>query len=133
MKNPVCIHFHIFKNAGTTLEWIFKKNFSDDAVSVDSDNHLGMLHFEKILEILEKKPETKSISSHQFRFPIYHNEKFEFIPIIFFRQPISRAISIFHFQGKRTDTNRPEIVKAKELDLNVVAYMASFPHVSGRY
>lgn len=118
MKNPICIHFHIFKNAGTTIEWILKKNFSKNAISVDSDNPGSMLHFEKILEILEKKPKTKSISSHQFRFPIYNDSRFEFIPIIFLRHPIDRAISIYYFQKKRTDADRPGIVKAKELDLD---------------
>jgi len=117
MKNPVCVHFHIFKNAGSTMEWIFKKNFSENAISIDSNDPLGMLHFENILEILEKKPETKSISSHQFRFPIYNNIRFEFIPIVFLRQPIDRAISIYYFQRRRTKVVEGS-VKAKELDLN---------------
>jgi len=118
VKNPVCVHFHIFKNAGTTLEWILKNNFSKNAISIDSDNPKDMLHFDKIAEILEKKPKTRSLSSHQFRFPVFNNERFEFISIVFLRHPIDRAISIYHFQKKRTDADRPGIVKAKELDLN---------------
>jgi len=118
MKNPVLIHFHIFKNAGTTLEWVFRNNFSKNVVSIDSDDPKGILHFDKILEILENNQNTKAISSHQLRFPIPNNNKFEFIPIIFVRHPIDRAISIYHFQRKRIDGNRPGIIKAKELDLN---------------
>jgi len=118
MKEPVCIHFHIFKNGGTTIEWILKKNFSNNAISIDSENHRDYLYIKKIFDVLRKKTKTKSISSHQFRFPIYDNEKFELIPIIFFRHPIDRAISIYHFQRKRTDADRPGIIKAKELDLN---------------
>jgi hypothetical protein len=118
MKDCVCLHFHIFKNAGTTIEWILKKNFSKNAISVDKNDPQGLLHFDDVIEIMEKKQQIKSISSHQFRFPIYENKNYEFIPIVFFRHPIDRVISIYHFQRKRTDAIRPGITKAKELDLS---------------
>ena len=114
---PVCLHFHIFKNAGTTIEWTLQKNFSKNFISIDTDNPQGIINIEKILDILRKNPRLKAISSHQIRFPI-HNNEFEFIPILMIRHPIDRAISIYQFQRKRTDANRPGIVKAKELDLN---------------
>ena len=62
MKNPVCVHFHIFKNAGTTLEWILKNNFSKNAISIDSDNPKDMLHFDMIAEILSTQAKYSAMS-----------------------------------------------------------------------
>jgi len=115
---PICYHFHIFKNAGTTIEWILKKNFGENALSIDTDDPKGIVSNETILDHLKKQPETNSISSHQIRFPVPKNSNFRFLPILFLRHPIDRIFSIYYFQRRRTDADRPGIQKAKELNLN---------------
>jgi len=117
-KKIVCLHFHIFKNGGTTLEWILNQNFGSNAISKDTDDPKGILENKIILDILKKNEKIKAISSHQLRFPLPEKEGVLFIPIVFFRHPIDRAFSIYSFQRNRTDADRPGIRKAKELDLN---------------
>ena len=34
-KKPIIVHFHIFKNAGTTIDTLLERNFSKDAVKMD--------------------------------------------------------------------------------------------------
>ena len=54
-KKPVILHYHIFKNAGTTIEWIFKKNFGENAVSIDDVRNSGTLISNKVLlDLLNK-------------------------------------------------------------------------------
>ena len=73
-KKPVCLHFHIFKNAGTTLDWILDKNFSENHLTLDDLEDRGArLQWDDVLKFLEKNPDVKAFSSHQLRFPIPEN------------------------------------------------------------
>jgi len=104
-KNPICLHFHIFKNAGTTIDWILQKNFKKHHFSLDDTskpNHI--LKWTNVLDFLKKqKSYPKAFSSHQIRLPLPESSEFEFLPIIFIRNPIDRAFSIYHFKTKQTD------------------------------
>ena len=100
----IFLHFHIFKNAGSTVDYILKKNFSTDAIFLDTGKPRGILSFETILHCFKKHyPNVKSLSSHQLRFPIRKNSGFNFLPMVFIRHPIDRAFSIFSFDKRRKD------------------------------
>jgi len=104
LKRIVLFHFHIFKNAGTTIDWILKKNFSKSHVTLDDETNPGaILSWEKIFDYIKKKKNVQSFSSHQARFPIPENTDFEFIPMVFIRHPIDRAFSIYSFKRKSLD------------------------------
>ena len=117
-KKAVCLHFHIFKNGGTTIEWILKNNFSQNAISIDTDQLKGILSKEIILKYLDDEPSVKSFSSHQIRYPLPEAKNFLFIPLVFFRHPIDRIYSIYNFNRKRSDVNALGVTKAKSLNLN---------------
>lgn len=115
-KKIVLLHFHIYKNAGSTIEWILKKTFGKNASSVEPENNLEYLTKENIFNYLEKNPDTKSISSHQMEmmFPIH--EKYRFFTIFLARHPIDRAFSIYFFKKKENDDSIGTI-KANQMDL----------------
>jgi len=116
-KKPVLIHFHIFKNAGSTLEVILKKNFSNDAISMDTESPRGILSWDTIFSYFSNNsPTVKSFSSHQIRFPIPENSDFNFLPVLLVRHPIDRAFSIYSFDIKRKNLkNQISIEKAHNL------------------
>jgi len=116
-NNPVCLHFHIYKNAGTTVDYMLKKNFSTDAIILDTGKPRGILSFKTVLHCFKKHyPNVKSLSSHQLRFPIPRNSGFNFLPMVFIRHPIDRAFSIYSFLKKQKDNkNNIGIEKAKNL------------------
>jgi len=116
MTKPVCLHFHIFKNAGSTINWILKKNFSNNWLSLDTSAHKGILHFDKVLNYLKKHSDVKAFSSHQIRFPLPQNSGFHFIPIVFIRHPIIRAFSIYRFD-KNSTGNFAHQIKARNSSL----------------
>jgi len=117
-NTPVFLHYHIFKNGGQTLEWILEKNFSKDAIRIDTEDPGGILSNDVLLDCLNKNQKIKSISSHQIRFPVPESTSFHFIPIVFIRHPIDRAVSVYYFNRKRTDLDNKAIRKIKSLDLN---------------
>ena len=116
--NLVCLHFHIFKNAGTTIDWIFEKNFSDKAARIDVDSQREILSMDVVLNFLKKNTDTKSLTSHQIRFPIPENNEFTFLPIVFIREPLDRAFSIYRYNKKRADVRTQGIANAKKMTLS---------------
>ena len=114
-KKPMCVHFHIFKNAGSTLDFILEKNFSKDAIRMESGTTGGRLDFKQAMRFLKTNhPHVKSLSSHQIRFPLPETNYYHFLPIIFIRHPIDRAISVYFFNKKRRDgRNDLNVQKAK--------------------
>jgi len=135
-KKPVCVHFHIFKNAGTTIDWILQKNFSKNHISLDDDTDPGaILSWDKILDFLWQHQNIQAFSSHQIRLPIPENKIFKFLSMIFFRHPIDRAFSIYSFKKRSTDdsigTVKAKSMNVKEfiqwnLDLNGYMPMKNF-------
>jgi len=119
IKKPICIHFHIFKNAGTTIDTVLKRNFSKDAVTMDTGIPDDILSWTKVLDhIKEKNPTTKSFSSHQLKFPLPKSAEYQFLPMIFIRHPIDRAFSMYSFDKRRTSfRDITTVVKAKSTDL----------------
>jgi len=116
-KRNICLHFHIFKNAGTTIDWILKKNFSKNAVTVDDIENPGtIIPFSIVLKYLEKYPNTKSVSSHQIRFPLPDFSEIQFVPILFVRDPIDRVFSVYNFKKTMND-NTEGTLKAKNSTL----------------
>lgn len=98
VPRPIVVHFHIFKNAGTTIDWILQKNFAIDAVKFDDLQRAANIYPpEKIVEMATKYNYAKSLSSHQIRFPLPKADDFTFLPIVFVRHPIDRAVSIYNF------------------------------------
>lgn len=116
-QGPVIIHFHLFKNAGSTVDWILRKNFKADAVKIDDKQRPWNVYpAKKILEILEEYPNAKSLSSHQIRFPLPHSVAHLLIPIVFVRQPIDRIVSVYTFIRKE-ERNDEYYSQAKKLGL----------------
>jgi len=108
----IILHYHIFKNAGTTIEWILKKNYSNNAISIeDKKNIETIISNNFLLDLLKKNQNYKAISSHQIRFPLPQSPEFIFLPIIFIRHPIDRILSVFEFKKRTNDPFLPTNLK----------------------
>jgi len=116
-KKPLCLHFHIFKNAGTTIDWILKKNFGKQFATLDHKKPGEILSWEEVLSHIDGQKDVKAFSSHQIRFPLPQSDSYDFLPMIFIRHPIDRAFSIYSFNKRRRDANAMGVIKAKELSL----------------
>jgi hypothetical protein len=107
---------HIFKNAGTTIDWVLDRNFGEYALKWDDNSNPGNIFTqEQFLGFIESHPEAKSISSHQMRFPIPKHDDYAFVPMVFLRHPIDRAFSIYSF-SKREGRQTPYNDMAKKMD-----------------
>jgi GT2 family glycosyltransferase len=110
---PVIVHCHIFKNAGTTLDWSLQRQFG--AGFLDHRDDDSMRQGAAFLgPFIENHPKLDAISSHHVQFPLPTAAGLELLPIIALRHPIDRARSVYEFE-KRQDADTPGAKAAKAM------------------
>ena len=98
----VLLHYHLFKNAGTSLDTILKRNFG--AAWVDAEFSGGPENIgipKQVQDWIENNPTKQVFSTHTARGPLPVLPKTLIIPLIFIRHPIDRLISAYHFERKQ--------------------------------
>jgi hypothetical protein len=95
------IHYHLFKNAGTSIDNILKDSFRDKWQNWDrpSDKDGPLLPAE-MTAFIEENPQLIAISSHDVVPPVPVGE-FQVFPIVFMRHPIDRARSAYLFEWQK--------------------------------
>lgn len=92
------LHYHIFKNAGSTIMSILKKNFPDSFQAIDEPDDHGYISAEAITTYLLQHPDTQALSSHHFRYPRPKEDAhLRFIDICFIRHPLDRLQSMYSY------------------------------------
>lgn len=111
----VIINRHIFKNAGTTFDWILKNNFGEAFCDHRDDVSMRKEGEKYLINYLYQHPEIKALSSHHIWFNVQSKSEMNLIPVLFLRHPIERIRSVYNFERQqRSDT--PGATMAKKLD-----------------
>jgi hypothetical protein len=113
---PLLIHYHIFKNAGTSFQSALEQVFGVHVHSYDSANSGGLLSADDLVRYATMAPEAKAIFSHQAVLPPPRVRGRSIISSILIRDPMARIRSIYAFE-RRQNRVTPGALKAKELDL----------------
>ena len=113
-KRKIIVHYHLFKNAGTSVDEILKDNFGEFWAEIEGPNN-RKLDPEPLLDYIRENPELKAVSSHTAVVSIPETEDIEIIPIFFMRHPLARIRSAYDFE-KKQDVQTPGAIKAKEGD-----------------
>ena len=108
----IILHGHIFKNAGTTIDWIlernFGKNFLDDREDVQMRNNSDYL-----ASLLEQQ--LIAIASHSLPLPPKPIKGVIFHTIVLLRNPILRVRSVYDFERKQKGKT-PGAIHAKKFN-----------------
>ncbi len=96
----VILHYHILKNAGTTVRAVLEANFRGKCGDAEGPNPWDTIGEDVILEYAAAHPELKVISTHQGRLPAPVDSLAEFHPVVFLRHPIDRAASVYEFEHR---------------------------------
>lgn len=102
---PKILHFHQFKNGGSTLDWILERNFGESLISHHADHSNGRLVEADILAMIQAHPETQAFTSHHFRLPLQATAGL--LPLWLVRHPLDRIPSIYE-QERRTLAQGPD-------------------------
>lgn len=109
---PIILHYHLFKNAGTSVDKALQDVFGCSWCPLEGDK--GALDHGEMEEFISGHPECIAISSHTLRLPLPQVEGRQVFPIIFIRHPIDRAASVYRFERKQ-DASTPGAMAAKEM------------------
>ena len=116
MSSPVLVHCHMFKNAGSTLDWSLERLFGHAFVDHRDDepmrNEAGYLK-----TWLETHPKVNAVSSHHVPLPLPTLAGREVFGMYLLRQPIDRVDSVYQFERKQ-DAETPGAIHAKQLSFN---------------
>jgi hypothetical protein len=115
----VIVHFHIFKNAGATIDAILKKNFGSRWAAVEGKPLTYRLSDAELLEHIQGNPNLVAVSSHEARPPavVPGGMNLKVHPILFLRHPIDRIGSIYSYRRSQTDDSTRSVKVALESDL----------------
>lgn len=98
----IIVHNHVFKNAGSTIDWALKKNFGEKFLDHRDDAH--MIKGEKYLgPFLLENTHIKALSTHHLRPPLPRLASTSFLTIMMFRHPIERVLSVYNFEKVQYD------------------------------
>jgi hypothetical protein len=111
----VVVHYHFFKNAGTSVDESLKAAFGGNrCIGVEDDAGLSPA---ALADFIMGHPDHRVFSSHTAQFPVPQIDGVAILPIVFVRHPIDRIRSVYEFE-RRDPRNSPAPFKmAKELGL----------------
>ncbi|MDO3381866.1 sulfotransferase family 2 domain-containing protein [Gilvimarinus algae] len=101
----IIFHYHLFKNAGTSLDSQLKKNVSENQWVTREFPGPPEANRKKVSEWLKEEPSAQVFSSHTACFPPPKMSGVRVLPIIFIRHPIDRLASIYAFERKQGTDN----------------------------
>ena len=112
----VILHNHLFKNAGTTIDWSLGRELG--SAFVDHRDDAGMQQGARYLEgYLRDNPAMAALSTHHLTFPLPEIVGVRLAVLTMFRHPIERVTSVYAFERKQVTSRNPGPVKAREATL----------------
>lgn len=99
---PVLIHYHIFKNAGSSVDAGLKASFGDAWVEFKGVHAHDIQSSGELARFLRANPAISAVSSHLARPPLPWSGS---LPMVFLRHPLLRARSVYEFT--RLDATQP--------------------------
>jgi len=113
----VLLHFHIFKNAGSTIDWSLRRTFDNRFVDHRDDRAMVLGGMDYVRNILAREINVEAMSSHYMAFdPQYALQGIQHWYICLLRKPLLRALSVYEFE-KIQSADTPGAVIAKQLDM----------------
>ena len=111
-KRCVIIHYHLFKNAGTSVDAILKQNFGPRWASQEYAPQRRGDMAASVRAFLLEQPDLVALSSHTLLLPPPDVPGVEIFPIIFVRHPLDRIKSAYAFEREqRADTEGARLAK----------------------
>jgi hypothetical protein len=93
----VVVHYHVFKNAGTTVENILEREFPEKFAKLHGPGPEATLDGEDLAAFLKDHPNVKAVSSHHLRYPTPLLRNIVIFDCCFLRHPLERLASLYSY------------------------------------
>ncbi len=101
----VVLHYHLFKNAGTSVDAMLRQNFGEAWAQQEFPATGGQgtrrSNAPEVAGFIEANPDLRAISSHTALLPVPAIDGIGIFPIIFIRHPIDRLASAYRFERRQ--------------------------------
>jgi len=112
MRN-VILHYHIFKNAGSSIDRLLQDHFGTAWQTLEGETPTDVLSSSRVGKYLEAHPEIEALSSHLARPPV--PDGVCTFPIVFLRNPIDRAASVYSHEHRiKPNVKSAEIANVRD-------------------
>ncbi len=112
-RRPIIIHYHFFKNAGTSVDAILQRNFG---AGWTSREYPARSTPNAAREFLVANPQIAALSSHTLPLPPPNIPDAEILPVLFIRHPLDRLKSAYLFERhQRADTEGSRLARQHDL------------------
>ena len=127
----IALHYHIFKNAGSTVESLLERSFGDGLGRFESADRDGQFCADALLSYLEQHPDLQAVSSHQLRYPKPAAPGYVFFDVCFLRDPIDRIRSIYSYFRKGVSEDDPlcRLAHANSMGGFIAQLIDGYPHM----
>jgi hypothetical protein len=112
----VIVHYHFFKNGGSTLAGALKRNFGRDFAEIESGAANAPLDGGDLMRTILAAPNLRAVSSHTLHPPLPITEGIVVHEMYLLRNPLDRLRSIYDFYRYKGGQH-PLVEPAKRLDL----------------
>ena len=114
MNRTVILHYHLFKNAGTSVDQILRRNFGDRWVTREFST-AGADNSAEVADWIRANPHAVAFSTHTALGPPPLIEGVNLITVMLLRDPVARIRSVYRFERKQdADTWGTELAKAHD-------------------
>lgn len=102
-ERHVIVHNHLFKNAGTTVDGILRKNFGSRFVD-HRDNKAMRKGSAYLGEFFRNNPHVSALASHHLALPLPQIANTAFYLLTMYRHPLDRVASAYNFERAQVDS-----------------------------
>lgn len=121
----IILHYHLFKNAGTSLDQILKDNFGEAWVTREFP---GQNNTAQVEAWIRDTPDAVAFSSHTMMGPLPQVEGVRIVSVMLLRDPIERIKSAYRFERTQAAETFGAVL-ARHTDLEgYVKVRLSLPH-----
>lgn len=114
----ILLHNHLFKNAGTTIDWALKRSFGRRFCDHRDDQEMVKGGMPYVVEFLTRQRPVMAISSHHMPFdPDFETAELAFWHVCMLRHPIARALSVYRYEKSQPARQSLGAKMAKQLDM----------------
>lgn len=130
----VIVHYHIYKNSGTSFERVLDESFGPRHIRFDGPFPFFTIDQVQLDRIIRRHRDAQAFSSHQTQLPHPSALDYQVIAALFLRHPILRIASIYRFKRKTRDgTPASELAQTHEFPAFIEACFRTagqLPHIS---
>ena len=101
MARTIILHYHLFKNAGTSLDQILKRNFGSRWVTREFPM-AGDDNSAQLAEWIRSEPEAVAFSTHTGIGPVPEVEGVDIVSVMLLRDPVARIRSKLRSHSRRS-------------------------------